>query len=172
MIFAGYSLIDLEDNTEIRTWATTSLIPQLNLPNGNIVCAPTINVEYSGYKLVERYEINEKPSKWHASIGQTSEFVDNKFVVTILYPVEPNLAPDTVSNFQGRSILVLNGLDETVNNAINAIENETERKLAQLAWEKGSFDRNSPLLNNIMLLLGKDDNFRDQLFRDAYDLFV
>lgn len=171
MNFLGYSLIDIKTEKEIQTWACLDIPPYIIIDN-NTYKNLIIGNEYNGYKFVEKYEIDNKPSKWHLSSGYTTNFDGTNYIITITYPEQPELAPDTVSNFQGRSILVLNGLDEIVNNAINSIENETERKLAQLAWEKGSFDRNSPLLNNIMFLLGKDDNFRDQLFRDAADIFV
>lgn len=171
MNFLGYSLINLETKEETQFWACNDIPPYIMI-DGKTIMPVELDIEYSGHILVQKIENDNKPSKWHSSTGQTTEFDGTNYIVTITYPEQPNLVPDTVSNFQGRSILVLNGLDEVVNNAINSIENETERKLAQLAWEKGSFDRNSPLLNNIMFLLGKNDNFRDQLFRDAADIFV
>lgn len=63
----GYKLVELSSNNVIQHWSADSKsspvdangIPtQLVIPTGIIVCAPTPNVEYDGYMLVD-WMINE-----------------------------------------------------------------------------------------------------------------
>jgi hypothetical protein len=76
-------------------------------------------------------------------------------------------APRSVSNFQGRTALRLAGIFDAVQNAITAIPDPTQRAIAQDAFDRGDFDRDSEMLNQVLGQLGHDDAFRDALFAQA-----
>jgi hypothetical protein len=53
----GYKLIQIDDNTVIQTWGGVwgqcpGVPDTIRCPNGDIVCSPALNVDYSGVKLI------------------------------------------------------------------------------------------------------------------------
>ena len=90
---------------------------------------------------------------------------DNAELIAFLNP--PALAPDSVSNFQGRTALRMTGIFDAVSAAINALPDKTQRAIAQDAFDRADFDRDSDLLNQILVALGHDEAFRNDLFRQA-----
>lgn len=79
----GYKLIKIEDNTVIDqwggVWGQCPGVPNpISLPNGDQVCAPELNTDYSGYKLVD-WEIDPPEIKEPtieeklAAVGLTKE---------------------------------------------------------------------------------------------------
>ena len=61
----GYKLVKLQDNSVVDQWGGTwGICPSppnpLILPNGDHICVPEIDVEYSGYKLVV-WEMDQPP---------------------------------------------------------------------------------------------------------------
>lgn len=65
MEIVGYKLIKVDDGSIIRqwggTWGQCPAVPNpLELPNGDIVCSPEVDVNYSGYRMTA-WEI-EQPS--------------------------------------------------------------------------------------------------------------
>ena len=79
----GYSLID-KDNKEIKYWNYDPQPNPIILPNGDQLHAPVLNTYYSGYQLVERWQIsNNTPGL--VQIGQTISFDGQKIIVTIDY---------------------------------------------------------------------------------------
>ena len=75
--------------------------------------------------------------------------------------------PASVSNFQGRTVLRIHGLFDTVQAAIDAIGDPLQKAIAQDAFDRGDFDRESTLLNTVLTNLGHDEAFRDALFVEA-----
>jgi hypothetical protein len=75
--------------------------------------------------------------------------------------------PRSVSNFQGRTALRLAGIFDAVQKAITAIPDKTQGAIAQDAFDRGDFDRDSEMLNQVLGQLGHDDAFRDALFAQA-----
>lgn len=82
-------------------------------------------------------------------------------------PAPPVIVPASVTNFQGRTVLRLHGLFDAVEAAIAAIEDPLQGAIAREAFERGSFEIDSPLLNQLLTQMGKDGAFRDQLFIEA-----
>lgn len=80
---------------------------------------------------------------------------------------EAALDPPSVSNFQGRTALRLAGIFDQVSAAIDALTDETQRAIAQDAFRRGDFDRDSALLNQILVEMGHDAAYRDALFTQA-----
>lgn len=66
MMIVGYKLIKTEDSSVIEQWGgiwgqCPGVPNPINLPNGDIVCAPTIDTDYSGYQLVV-WEMDQPPT--------------------------------------------------------------------------------------------------------------
>jgi len=80
--------------------------------------------------------------------------------------------PRPVTNFQGRTVLRLHDLFDPVQAAITAIEDVMQRTIAQDAFERGAFEVESPLLNQVLTQLGHDEAFRDALFVEAAAISV
>lgn len=79
----------------------------------------------------------------------------------------PDPVPESVSNFQGRTILRTLGIFDVVQVAISGIADATQRAISQDAFDRAEFNRKSPLLLNVAAQLGKDDAFIDEMFRQA-----
>jgi hypothetical protein len=81
------------------------------------------------------------------------------------------LVPRQVSRRQARQALLLHGLLDQVPVKIAAIEDPTERGLAQIEWEDSQvFERNRPLLISIGASIGLDSDGLDALFIQAAEL--
>ena len=83
-------------------------------------------------------------------------------------PIAPVIVPQKVTRRQGRQALLLAGKLDQVPLAIGAIEDETERRLAQIEWEDAQdFERHRPLVVEMGAALGLD---LDALFIQAATL--
>ena len=83
-------------------------------------------------------------------------------------PAAPVIVPQKVTRRQGRQALLLAGKLDQVPLAIGAIEDETERRLAQIEWEDAQdFERHRPLVVEMGAALGLD---LDALFIQAATL--
>ena len=83
-------------------------------------------------------------------------------------PPAPVIVPQKVTRRQGRQALLLAGKLDQVPLAIDAIEDETERRLAQIEWEDAQdFERHRPLVVEMGAALGLD---LDALFIQAATL--
>ena len=87
----GYSLLDAENN-EIQFWNYDPAPNPIILPNGDHIHAPELNVSYSGYRLVERWQISDETTGLF-EIGQSKSFDGIKFIITKEYrrPNKPEL---------------------------------------------------------------------------------
>ncbi|MDY0206211.1 MAG: hypothetical protein RBR82_06250 [Pseudomonas sp.] len=85
---------------------------------------------------------------------------------------EPELVPDVITRRQAKQQLLLVGLLDVVDVGIAAIEDETERRMAQIYWEDSQeFERNHPLLISLgMSILGLTEEQLDDLFIAASKL--
>ncbi|MBS0227659.1 MAG: hypothetical protein JSS23_03070 [Proteobacteria bacterium] len=78
------------------------------------------------------------------------------------------LVPAKVTRRQARQALLLAGLLGSVQPAIDAIEDATQRQLAQIEWDDSlEFERNRPLLIRLAHAIGLDDAGLDNLFIQA-----
>ena len=81
------------------------------------------------------------------------------------------LVPAKVTRRQARQALLLAGLLDDVQPAINAIPDPVQRGLAQIEWDDSQeFERNRPLLIQLGAALGLDSAALDQLFIAAHAL--
>lgn len=72
-------------------------------------------------------------------------------------PIAPVIVPHKVTRRKGRQALLLAGKLDQVPLAIDAIEDETERRLAQIEWEDAQdFERHRPLVVKMGAALGLD----------------
>ena len=79
-----------------------------------------------------------------------------------------NPVPASVTRRQARQALLLAGLLPSVQPAINAIPDPTERGMAQIEWDDSqAFERHRPLLISLGYALGLDDAGLDALFVQA-----
>lgn len=77
-------------------------------------------------------------------------------------------APASISRAQGKTALILAGLWPSVLAAVAAIEDATQKQLAEVALhDAGTWERTSPTLNALAYGLGMDDAQLDALFTDA-----
>lgn len=78
------------------------------------------------------------------------------------------LVPAKVTRRQARQALLIAGLLDDVQPAINAIADPMQRGLAQIEWDDAQeFDRHRPLLMQLATALGLDDEALDNLFIQA-----
>ena len=89
-------------------------------------------------------------------------------------PMRPEVQPAVpikVTRSQARRALLLRGLFDQVQPAIDAIPDITERRLAQIEWvDAQDFERHNPLVVMIGQALGLDDAGLDDLFIFAASL--
>ena len=116
------------------------------------------------------------PATHHAEL-QPPEQVDGEWVqqwvVTAYTPEELEaqrqaLVPASVTRRQARQALLLAGLLDNVQPAIDAIPDATTRGMAQIEWDDSQmFERHRPLLIQLGTALGLDDAALDNLFIEA-----
>ena len=83
-------------------------------------------------------------------------------------PPEPPVVPSTVTRRQAKQALALNGLIASVQIAIDAIPNATQRALMQIEWDDSQeFQRNRPAVIAIGTAVGLDAAGIDALFIQA-----
>lgn len=83
----------------------------------------------------------------------------------------PVVVPERVTMRQGRDALILAGLDEAVDAAIDAIQNPIARKRARNAWmNSNEFERNNGFIAQLGPAIGLTDAQIDQLFITAATL--
>lgn len=76
--------------------------------------------------------------------------------------------PASVTRRQARQALLLSGLLDNVQPAIDAISDPVQRGMAQIEWDDSqAFERGRPLLVQIGMALGLDDAGLDALFVQA-----
>lgn len=81
------------------------------------------------------------------------------------------LVPAKVTRRQARQALLIAGLLDDVQPAINAIADPMQRGLAQIEWDDAQeFERHRPLLIQLATALGLDDEALDNLFIQAVTL--
>lgn len=121
------------------------------LINGTRI-AGTATDDYTGpMEFIEAPE-GFDPSKEYA-------YIDGQVVLAV---------PQSVSRAQGKAALIQAGLWSAIVAYVNAIEDETERLLAETAlYDTGTYDRSSPFLNTAAAALGMTDADLDELFRMA-----
>lgn len=79
--------------------------------------------------------------------------------------------PQSVTARQAHQALILAGLYDDVQPAIDAIADPVQRKLAQIEWDKSNdFERHRPLLVQLGQAIGLDDDGLDALFVTASGL--
>lgn len=76
--------------------------------------------------------------------------------------------PQKVTARQAQQALILAGLYDAVQPAIDAIADPLQRKLAQVEWDKSNdFERQRPMLIQLGQAIGLDDAGMDALFIQA-----
>lgn len=84
------------------------------------------------------------------------------------YAPPPPGIPQEVTRRQARQALLLGGLVDKVQPAIDAIADPTQRALMQIEWEDSqTFQRSRPALISLATALGLDDAQLDALFIKA-----
>jgi len=92
-------------------------------------------------------------------------------VVELPEPVPVVRVPSSVTRRQARQALLLAGLLDDVQPAINAIPDTVQRGMAQIEWDDSQeFQRQRPLVVSIGLAIGLDSDALDQLFITAAGL--
>lgn len=149
----GYQLIDARTLDVIQQWSESGgRVPNvpavIRLPNGDDVCFPDLNTEYSGYVLVPWEVEDPEPT-----------------------PTEPSPppVPTAVPMWAVRTILQNDGLFDT---AQALVEASTDNALKNV-WEYGNDAlRSSPAINALGAALGLTQAQIDQMFRDAGGMTV
>lgn len=83
-----------------------------------------------------------------------------------------NPVPAEVSNVQGHAVLIMYGLQDAAQAAITALPEGIDKTLAQLAFDRASFVRSSPLINQLSASLGLSDEQLDTMFRTASTIVI
>ena len=109
-------------------------------------------------------EMTPQPCKGWTYDGQT-------FIAPARAPIPPPPLPQTVTNFQGRTALRQAGLFDVVQAAITAMS-DPQKTIAQDAFDRADFGRNSPLLLAVAAQLGKSSSDIDAIFVGAAKITV
>lgn len=115
--------------------------------------------------LVQRYR--EVPSSAPADLAIGWTFDGKAYAAPVSEPAVSDAVPAVVTNFQAHAALLSAGLEDKAQAAITEIADDTQRKLAQLAFDKGVFYRDSPLVGQLGKALKLKDADIDDLFRAA-----
>lgn len=111
---------------------------------------------------------SEQRANW--TTYRTNETRDGLELLPAPAPPAP-VVPDRVTRRQARQALLLAGLLDSVQPAIDAIPNPTQRGLAQIEWDDSQdFERQRPLVIGIGAALGLDAAALDALFIQAATL--
>lgn len=95
-------------------------------------------------------------------------WVDLPYVVPPAPQAPAPEVPTSVTRRQARQALLLAGLLDSVDPAIAAIPDTTQRRLAEIEWiDSLEFERSRPLLISLATALGLDSAALDQLFITA-----
>lgn len=79
----GYSIVD-QANTEIQFWNQSNIPNPIILPGNLHVHAPSINTNYNGYQLVERWQVSDE-TPGLVQTGQTISYDGTRILVTLQY---------------------------------------------------------------------------------------
>lgn len=110
---------------------------------------------YEGDKRGDDNEVTPRPTPNH-------KFISGAWVLS------PPPIPHVVTRRQGRQALILAGKFAAVQAAINTIEDETQRLLAQSWWDDSAeYERTNPFLLQLAQAIGLDDAALDALFVTA-----
>lgn len=100
--------------------------------------------------------------------GQIGDSFDEATGVFTAPPAAPSTVPRSVTRRQARQALLLAGLLDAVQPAIDAIPDMVQRGLAQIEWDDSQeFERNRPLVASIGMALGLNSAALDDLFITA-----
>lgn len=86
---------------------------------------------------------------------------------------EPELppVPSQVTRRQAITVLSLGGYLPQIESALDAIEDATQKTVAEIFWKESlHFERNNPLLNQLAEAIGMTQDDLDNLFRQAVSL--
>jgi len=79
--------------------------------------------------------------------------------------------PKSISKRQAREIIIRKGLFQTVETAIEAIGDETEKLITKNYWDhEETWDRDSTTLNNLAVIVQVSQDELDQMFIEASKL--
>jgi hypothetical protein len=79
--------------------------------------------------------------------------------------------PSKVTRRQAIAALTLGGYLSQIETALNAIEDATQKTVAEIFWKESlHFERNNPLLNQLASAIGMTQSDLDELFRQAVSL--
>lgn len=107
---------------------------------------------YEGDRRGDDEEVPPRPTPNH-------KFISGSWVLP------PPPVPHVVTRRQGRQALILAGKFAAVQAAIDAIEDETERLLAQSWWDDSAeYERTNPFLQLLAQAIRLDDGALDTLF--------
>lgn len=111
------------------------------------------------------------PASGQAVSSQTAGIGDT-YAAGVFTPQAPTpVVPPSVTRRQARQALLLAGLLDDVQPAIDAISNATQRALVQIEWEDSlTFERSRPSLISLATALGLDSDALDDLFITAAGL--
>lgn len=108
-----------------------------------------------GQHQTATYEVVDNTQVWQVT-DWTQEEID---------AYNKSLVPATVTTRQAKQALLLHGYYSSVQAAIDAISDVTQRGLVQIAWEDSQvFERNSPTLIMLGGALGLTSTQMDELF--------
>jgi hypothetical protein len=122
-------------------------------------------------QLAESYLALAISDKATALAAKDAEIAALEAQVAELAPPAIGGVPQVVTRRQARQALLLAGLLDSVQAAISAIPDTTQRRLAQIEWDDSqNFERQRPLLVSLATALGLTSAQLDQLFVTASGL--
>lgn len=135
---------------------------------GRAVCLEGYGRVHKGAIVPESNELYEDVKQWIAEGKTLAEFDGYPQVPMNEEQLQEWRESAVVSRRQGKQQLLADGLLASVQPTIDAIEDDTERGMAQIFWDDATeFERLSPELNKIGDDMGLSEADKDQLFRNA-----
>lgn len=142
---------------------STYKIPEL----ANFLISPQPSSPQHAFSGVKTYAYRFANEQEWLSVAE--EYSDEEGNIRFTPP--PARPPSDVTRRQFVQQLILEGIDETVKQSLNAIADGTDRKIMKAWFEESQvFEIDRPELNQMIQELGFTEEFRDEFFRRAMKL--
>lgn len=135
--------------------------PNMSIPDG-------ADLTDIGYERILPAVSTPIPADGEMAVSKPPEKVDGVWREVFAVEMAPVLVPQQITRAQGKAALIMQGRWQEVLDYVGAIQDPTQRALAEVALNDTlTWERSSPFLNAAAAGLGMTDKQLDELFIQA-----